>query len=925
MCAGAAWEWALDDLLARMTPTDPGAKVPSIDEVITELKKLQSLVQHGLREGVLTYLATFRSDPHRIKAARIQLPYVALRMCKAPEHQAHSDEKALARSRAAQRRGSGEEEDREPIAPGALFVEDGEAVHFVALTGDPGTGKTTFLKKVWGSGALAALDALAPSPQGLEPVIPWPPKIEGETEVEVPVYLTFKQVARCGNSVADALAAAYPDLGPAFREDRDVRWLLLLDALDEVPAGSAREGLFDKLRAWMTSGICTEKRVRCIVASRTVGFPPGWGNPERRLCRLKWGSEELGEFVGKYEARDLLAKIRNDSPLCSAMQFPRFASMVCTYFVEHDRELPATLGKLYDDQLGRQLRDEPDPRGTDPERGESVRLVLTGYGAQKQALLQELAWELLGVADPEQWAAEWTRPQIEQRIDRFAAKLGERERMEQEVKQAYPTDPAKLRAGRSLKQQLFDELSTCAGLLVAVGEQTFDFLDRSWWGYLAARHAISAGIAPAAVARYGFDAGEHRFRDDCEDLLLFFAEAQADAAFLDALWRVNKDMALRCYEISGEARRGSIIDALLWLEQELGIAPPLRELCYKWSGLALGPTGASFAISEQLFREKILPQASIELSRRAWRWLRRTKVRVIQEDGRGLWFVKCCLDKLRGNRRQGEHHGWARKLYGELFEQKLELEGRPAMVAIDPGVYGLGADYESGDNPEHDVELSAFALAAYPVTNEEYEQLDPFHERPSFQVGQRDHPVVNVSWYEAFIFALRTGCQLPAEAQWEAAARGKDGRKWPWRNSADLEQLIAAIEREPPRERKGKLMQQLEEHAWFYEKQGTAPVRAAGGPARPKGAALWNGQPIYDLAGNVREWCRDWYEGEHPAKLARAPVKDPPGPEHGNTRVVRGGSWKLVHPLDVPAASRVDDHPDARNGDVGFRCSRASG
>lgn len=146
-------------------------------------------------------------------------------------------------------------------------------------------------------------------------------------------------------------------------------------------------------------------------------------------------------------------------------------------------------------------------------------------------------------------------------------------------------------------------------------------------------------------------------------------------------------------------------------------------------------------------------------------------------------------------------------------------------------------------------------------------------------------PVVNVSWHDAAAYAVWLGGSLPTESQWEFAVRGKEGRTYPWgeepascdrANYVDCGQKPMAV------------------------KEGRAQGRT-----KPEG--------IYDLAGNVFEWCRDWF-GEY----STVPQTDPLGPPTGTRRVLRGGSI-FGDADDLRGTFRSHEDPTHRPGVVGFR------
>ena len=161
-------------------------------------------------------------------------------------------------------------------------------------------------------------------------------------------------------------------------------------------------------------------------------------------------------------------------------------------------------------------------------------------------------------------------------------------------------------------------------------------------------------------------------------------------------------------------------------------------------------------------------------------------------------------------------------------------------------------------------------------------RFDPSHDRSA----PGDVPVVNVTWYEAMAYAAWVGGSLPTEAQWEFAARGKEGRTYPWGDKP-----------EPTCDR-----------ANFSgcRPDGLKPVKAGRETGKtPEG--------VYDLAGNAWEWCRDW-AGDYPLEEQA----DPLGPATGSARVVRGGGFDLS-PRYQRGAGRFLIDPERPRGYRGFR------
>ncbi|MGO9648749.1 MAG: formylglycine-generating enzyme family protein [Terriglobales bacterium] len=224
----------------------------------------------------------------------------------------------------------------------------------------------------------------------------------------------------------------------------------------------------------------------------------------------------------------------------------------------------------------------------------------------------------------------------------------------------------------------------------------------------------------------------------------------------------------------------------------------------------------------------------------------------------------------------------------------------PKLVSIPAGWFLMGSeDGQDNECPLHRVWVDGFRLAECQVTNAEYARFvqatgaeaPPLLADPDFNHPQQ--AVVAVSWYEAvryceWLSGLHGGSyRLPTEAEWEHAARGEvEGKLFPWGDA-------------PP------------ESLPDYEKRWKNGPETAGssGP---------NGFGLRDMCANVHEWCSDWFQADY---YASSPERNPRGPESGERRSSRGGSWR--HHIKVTrCAARSSIPPQFKYADYGFRVAR---
>jgi len=248
---------------------------------------------------------------------------------------------------------------------------------------------------------------------------------------------------------------------------------------------------------------------------------------------------------------------------------------------------------------------------------------------------------------------------------------------------------------------------------------------------------------------------------------------------------------------------------------------------------------------------------------------------------------------------------------GEAVEAR-RLAGIPVpagMVLVPAGWFLMGSDprvdTDAGpqEQPQRRVYLKAFEIDRYEVSNVHYLQFvlatgatgPPYWTANPFPDKMAAHPVMGVSWREAEAYCRWTGRRLPTEAEWEKAARGTDGRMFPWGNQPAgwLRSNIGH-----PGSKRGLKYPPLA-NVDRYDR-GVSPYGA------------------YQMAGNVAEWVADWFD---PGYYRSDASQNPAGPPSGDQRVFRGGSWN-EDPEVARSAGRGALAPDQRSYLIGFRCAR---
>jgi formylglycine-generating enzyme required for sulfatase activity len=239
--------------------------------------------------------------------------------------------------------------------------------------------------------------------------------------------------------------------------------------------------------------------------------------------------------------------------------------------------------------------------------------------------------------------------------------------------------------------------------------------------------------------------------------------------------------------------------------------------------------------------------------------------------------------------------------------QDREITGKDGapMVLIPAGEFWMGSPDGEGtkdEHPRHQVSLDAFSMDKFEVTVARYAEFVRSTNRlkPKYwdQVDSSKHgnlPVVGVNWDDAEAYCRLAEKRLPTEAEWEKAARGTDGRMYPWGNKEPTTRLGNF----------GRGFTDIDVYNQFL-----APVESYEAGNSPYG--------LHHMAGNVGEWTADWFDGQF---YAKSPQRNPTGPSSGAAKMSRGGSW-TNSPFYVRSAYRVWTTPTDRYAYIGFRCAQ---
>lgn len=235
-----------------------------------------------------------------------------------------------------------------------------------------------------------------------------------------------------------------------------------------------------------------------------------------------------------------------------------------------------------------------------------------------------------------------------------------------------------------------------------------------------------------------------------------------------------------------------------------------------------------------------------------------------------------------------------------MYKTLIGDEGRE-MVQIPGGPFTMGSDEGDPDEaPAHPVYLAPFFLDLKEVAQGEYDRfvrmtkrgtpLVPVFEDDLSKIQRPELPAIGVSWADALAYCRWAGKRLPTEAEWEKAGRGEGRRQYPWGD-----EFV-----------NGRANVDGAEDGFQY----LAPPGSFEAGRSPYG--------VYDMTGNVAEWVADTYDEHY---YRKSPFRNPPGPEEGQHKVVRGGSWRET-PHGARLAKRFQAKMWRTDSTIGFRCAK---
>ncbi len=698
----------------------------------------------------------------------------------------------------------------------------------LVILGDPGSGKTTLLQFL-----------------ALQMALGQPAAQTGMPSDTVPLLLPLRRVEDFRQSLAAALHSFYtsPNLklpvGFFERTLESGRCLVLLDGLDEVASTDKRR----QAGEWIEDERVAHPGNLIAVTSRFAGYKgesrlPGHFlevqvrdfSPEdvRRFVRNWYRQVETRQRSDtpqwREEARklsdDLLGHLERAGKVQELARNPLMLHIIC--LVHRTRgTMPQRRSELYEECIQVLLQKWDEAKG--------IEVYLTA--AEARQVLRPLALWLHSKEGR-------TSAGVEEVKDVLRPHL---QRVKREIRQA-----------EEQLDRILTSVRDRSGLFVGFDVERYGFHHLSFQEFLAAEEVVKQGQHSRLVDEFGSD-----WWREPTLLALGLDDPRFQKAFFAALLRSERfpghlEQALTCVREALAPEVAPFREALL----DRQLAHQARYQCV----LLLRELGGPQALEALQVAAKDADRKVASAARQAL-----VQLGAVEE-----------AESIASSAASGE--------------SRINPVDGSELIRIPAGKFIMGGSQDGPGYPPHEEHLEEYFIARHPVTNAQYRRFVEAtgHREPSLwdekRLNQPNQPVVGVSWNDALAYCRWAGLRLHSEEQWEKAARGTDGRRWPWGNDSPTEK-----------------------HCNFDSKVG-APTEVG---SYPDGASPYG---CHDMAGNVWEWCstkwREYYSQEADDSL-----------EGGNVRVVRGGSFYKGAEC-VRCASRLRFVPHYINRDTGFRCAQ---